>query len=264
MGQLARYHNLMGGETIGILEMLTSSITAVISHPTMADRLAAMLNYFLKTLTGPERKNFKVSNLEKFSFKPGEVVAKICQIYLNLADCEVFVAAVSADDRSYSSDLFGWTESVLIKVGRADLASGLSDVSEKVARASSLRLADEDLLSDPPDEFVCSLMFVLMTDPVRLPSSKQIVDRSTIARHLLSDQSDPFNRAPLTMDQVEPETQLREKIANWVEERRRNGRKSVETSVENHGQNKESVTEVSGENSSNQDSRVVDDSQMGG
>ena len=26
--------------------------------------------------------------------------------------------------------------------------------------------------------------------------------RSTIARHLLSDQSDPFNRNPLTMDQV--------------------------------------------------------------
>ena len=44
----------------------------------------------------------------------------------------------------------------------------------------------------------------LMSDPVRLPNSLQIVDRSTIARHLLSDQTDPFTRAPLTMDQVEP------------------------------------------------------------
>ena len=68
-GQLARYHNLMGGETIGVLELLTSSITAVITHPTLADRLAAMLNYFLKTLTGPESKSFKVSNLEKYSFR---------------------------------------------------------------------------------------------------------------------------------------------------------------------------------------------------
>ena len=67
MGQLARYHNLMGGETIGVMEMLTSSITAVVTHPTLAVRLAAMLNYFLKTLTGPERKSFKVSNLEKYS-----------------------------------------------------------------------------------------------------------------------------------------------------------------------------------------------------
>ena len=83
----------MGGETIGVLELLTSSITAVITHPTLgrkvsdeqimtnsptADRLAAMLNYFLKTLTGPESKSFKVSNLEKYSFRPGEVVGKIC------------------------------------------------------------------------------------------------------------------------------------------------------------------------------------------
>merc|ERR1712012_1545242 len=94
-GQLARYHNLMGGETIGVLELLTSSITAVITHPTLADRLAAMLNYFLKTLTGPESKSFKVSNLEKYSFRPGEVVGKICQIYLNLGECSSFVAAVS-------------------------------------------------------------------------------------------------------------------------------------------------------------------------
>ena len=81
-----------------------------------ADRLAAMLNYFLKTLTGPESKSFKVSNLEKYSFRPGEVVGKICQIYLNLGECSSFVAAVSRDGRSYSPSLFPGTERVLIKV----------------------------------------------------------------------------------------------------------------------------------------------------
>ena len=70
---MARYHNIMGGETIAVLGLLTSSITAVITHQTMADRLAAMLNYFLATLTGPGRRSFKVSNLEKYNFRPGEV-----------------------------------------------------------------------------------------------------------------------------------------------------------------------------------------------
>ena len=102
MGQLARYHNLMGGETIGVMEMLTSSITAVVTHPTLSDRLAAMLNYFLKTLTGPERKSFKVSNLEKYSFKPGEIVAQITQIYLHLEGSETFIKSISSDGRSYS------------------------------------------------------------------------------------------------------------------------------------------------------------------
>ena len=50
----------MGKETIEMLERLTSEITAVFTHATMVDRIAAMLNYFLKTLVGPERKSFKV------------------------------------------------------------------------------------------------------------------------------------------------------------------------------------------------------------
>jgi len=219
-GQLARYHNLMAGETIGVLELLTSSITAVITHPTLADRLAAMLNYFLKTLTGPESKSFKVSNLEKYSFRPGEVVGKICQIYLNLGECSSFVASVSRDGRSYSPTLFPGTERVLIKVGRADLASSIGHLATLVGRASSQHREEEELLSGAPDEFLCPIMSILMTDPVRLPSSKQVVDRSTIARHLLSDQSDPFNRAPLTMDQVESETDLRQRVEEWMASRR--------------------------------------------
>lgn len=47
-------------------------------------------------------------------------------------------------------------------------------------------------------------MFTVMKDPVLLPSSKTIIDRATIKSHLLSDPKDPFNRAPLTVDQVVP------------------------------------------------------------
>ena len=43
-----------------------------------------------------------------------------------------------------------------------------------------------------------------MEDPVILLTSKTTVDRSTIRTHLLSDQTDPFNRMPLSMDDVIP------------------------------------------------------------
>jgi hypothetical protein len=52
-----------------------------------------------------------------------------------------------------------------------------------------------------------------------LPSSKVVVERSTISRHLLSDQSDPFNREPLSMDQVIPNVELKSKIDAWIKER---------------------------------------------
>lgn len=100
-------------------------------------------------------------------------------------------------------------------------------------------------------------MSTLMSDPVILPSSRVTVDRSTIARHLLryvpvafqglmtlprldsprnplgalsfSDQTDPFNRSPLTMDQIRPNTELKEKIQRWLAERKKQKEELEET-----------------------------------
>lgn len=41
-------------------------------------------------------------------------------------------------------------------------------------------------MEDAPPEFMDPLLDTLMKDPVRLPTSKNIVDRSTIAQHLLN------------------------------------------------------------------------------
>lgn len=60
-GMAARFDNILGRDTIRTLEHLTSNITIVFTHPTMVDRVAAMLNYFLFNLVGPKKKNFKVS-----------------------------------------------------------------------------------------------------------------------------------------------------------------------------------------------------------
>lgn len=48
-----------------------------------------------------------------------------------------------------------------------------------------------------------SQMDTLMTDPVELPSGV-VMDRSIIARHLLNSQTDPFNRQPLTEEELKP------------------------------------------------------------
>ena len=47
-------------------------------------------------------------------------------------------------------------------------------------------------------------MFTLMNDPVILPKSQITIDRATIKSHLLSDNTDPFNRSPLKLEDVVP------------------------------------------------------------
>lgn len=62
-GAIARFDNILARDTIKTLEMLTAEIKIVFTHPTMVDRVAAMLNYFLYHLVGPKKKNFKVGGV---------------------------------------------------------------------------------------------------------------------------------------------------------------------------------------------------------
>nr|CAD7569871.1 unnamed protein product [Timema californicum] len=199
-GMIARFDNILGRETIHILELLTSEITSIFCHPTMVERIASMLNYFLYHLVGPNKKNFKVKDQKEYEFDPANTVLNICKIYVHLVDSDAFCSAVSQDGRSYSPQLFSLAEDVLVRIGGASLISDLQTVASKVSKLATQYQTDEAMLSDAPEEFLDPIMSTLMLDPVILPSSRTTVDRSTIARHLLSDQSDPFNRAPLTMD----------------------------------------------------------------
>lgn len=162
---------------------------------------------------------FQVKNKETFDFDPANTVKQICHIYLNLKESEDFCLAITQDGRSYSPELFKYAENTLIKIGGGDLIAEIIEFCAKVQEIEQRQKLNDEALVNPPDDFLDPILSILMKDPVRLPSSKVTVDRSTISRHLLSDQSDPFNRSPLSMDQVIPDTELKGKIDEWIKER---------------------------------------------
>jgi len=49
------------------------------------------------------------------------------------------------------------------------------------------------------------------------------MDRSSIERHLLSSKTDPFNKQPLSADQLVPNAHLKAKIAAWKAQQRQQG-----------------------------------------
>lgn len=220
-GQLARFHNIMSNETIGTLAMLTSEIKELFILPVLAERTITMLNYFLQHLVGPKMGALKVKDFSEFDFKPQQLVSDICTIYLNLGAEENFCETVPKDGRSYSPMLFAQTVRVLKKINKpGNMILAFSNLAERVKSLADRQQQEEETYADAPDEFLDPIMSTLMTDPVMLPSSRVTVDRSTIARHLLSDQTDPFNRSPLTMDQVKPNIELKEKIHQWLSVRK--------------------------------------------
>lgn len=216
-GHLARAYNTMASETVHVLYYITKDITRPFASPCMADSMAAFLNYFLVHLVGPKRKDLKVKNFEKYNFNPSNLVKNIALIYISLTKEDSFCKAVVSDERCYSDDLFISAYEILQKMeGGIEHCGEMYRVVERLKKIHAKHI-DRDV-PEPPDEFTDPISCMLMYEPVKLPSSGKIVCKSTIAKHLLSDEKDPFNRSPLKLDQVIPCGELQERIEEWMVE----------------------------------------------
>jgi len=90
---------------------------------------------------------------------------------------------------------------------------------EEEEGASIEQREEEEEEEQVPEQFVCPISYDIMRDPVMLPSSRIIVDRSSIERHLMSNDFDPFSRAPLELEEVVGVEELREEIEEWQKKR---------------------------------------------
>lgn len=224
----AQSYVALGKETVHMLKYMTAEVIQPFLVNEIVDRLAAMLDYNLVQLVGPKCTELKVANPEKYHFEPRRLLSEIIDVYLNL-NSDTFVEAVARDGRSYKKEYFSKAASILQKHGlkSIDEIHALEKFVNRVEIAIQSGVEEEEELGEVPDEFLDPIFFTLMEDPVLLPTSSVIVDKSTIRAHLLGDTRDPFNRAPLTMDMVQPATELKAKIAEWKAEQKSKKNSSV-------------------------------------
>ncbi|CBQ69151.1 related to UFD2-ubiquitin fusion degradation protein [Sporisorium reilianum SRZ2] len=213
----------LGTEFLRLLIDFTAETAEAFMTPEVVDRLAAMLDYNLDLMAGPKGQSLKVKQPEKVHFEPRTLLRMIMSVYLNLCSKGEFVAAIARDGRSYSKPVFekaGTLAERFMLKSPPELEAWAGMIAQ-IEQKRQMEQDDEDELGEVPDEFLDPLMATLMKDPVLLPRSKTVVDRSTIKAHLLSDSTDPFNRSPLKIEDVVPDVELRARIEAFVSERRR-------------------------------------------
>jgi ubiquitin conjugation factor E4 B len=217
--RIVRTYLLLAHETMRMFHYLARDCASYFFNNTdLPERVASLLNYFLVQLVGPKCAELKVRNPEKYNFDPKWLLRKIVAIYLHFSTQEQFAAAVASDGRSYNHEVFMKTTMILQRerlVGE-DVVTKFQHFIEQVQQQAQQESFVEDQLGDIPNEFLDPIMSTLMRDPVILPSSKVTVDRKTIARHLLSDQNDPFNRSHLTVDMLKSDVELKNKIDQFI------------------------------------------------
>jgi hypothetical protein len=71
-------------------------------------------------------------------------------------------------------------------------------------------------LTDIPERFQDALTGELMRNPVKLPNSGQVVDKSSILIHLSQHDDDPFTRTKLSRDELIVLTDLKQEIMDFI------------------------------------------------
>lgn len=229
----AKSYMQLTNETVGMLKLFTHALAESFTMPEIVQRLADMLDYNLDAMVGPKSLNLRVDNLQEYGFNPRALLSELVDVYINLMNRESFIFAVARDGRSYKPVNFEKAADILRKwsLKSPEELKKWEQLQRKVKGAKEMDEQEEEDLGEVPDDFLDPLMYTLMEDPVILPASRMSIDRSTIRSHLLSDPHDPFNRVPLKMEDVIPDTDLKAKITAFKTERLSERRQAREQSA---------------------------------
>jgi ubiquitin conjugation factor E4 B len=202
-----------------LLGFLAPALTHTFTSDMFAQPLADMLNYYIKTLVGPAVQDLRVREPEKYEFRPKELLRDILRIFIACCGSERFQSCVVRDERSYSAEILSRTVGLVFRTNllpRTEVAAleVIAGTLAKLSESAVDEVGDEDV----PDEFFDPLTAALMSDPVVLPS-KNVCDRRTIKRHLLTQQTDPFTQLPMSEDDLIDDAKLRGKIEQWTASR---------------------------------------------
>lgn len=220
--QKAKSYMSLTNETVAMLKLFTEALSDSFTMPEIVQRLADMLDYNLDALVGPKQSNLKLENPQEYGFNAKSMLAEIVDIYLNLKEKDSFLMAVARDGRSYKPENFNKAGNIMRRFALKS-EEEIAKWEALAAKVQAFKDADDEEeadLGEVPDEFLDPLLFEIMADPVILPKSRMTIDRSTIQSHLLSDPHDPFNRSPLQIEDVIPNSELKDKIAAFRAEKK--------------------------------------------
>eukprot|EP01054_Gregarina_sp_Poly1_P008426 Gregarina_sp_Poly_1__8425@NODE_495_length_7936_cov_45_131783_g398_i0_p1_GENE_NODE_495_length_7936_cov_45_131783_g398_i0NODE_495_length_7936_cov_45_131783_g398_i0_p1_ORF_typecomplete_len1158_score187_86Ufd2P_core/PF10408_9/5_1e02Ufd2P_core/PF10408_9/1_2e94Ubox/PF04564_15/4_9e20_NODE_495_length_7936_cov_45_131783_g398_i0413514 len=218
-----------GQLSLNVLKLIVTFSTEFIKKSdVLMTQMVLYLNSCLNSLVGPKCLTLKVTNFEMYNFKPRELLASLAFIYVTLAknkadfDAQV-VGTICSEDRFFKCELFTKASRVLQREGIVskrlleDFRHLTRAITEEYTETKTL---DDLLADDVPAEFLDPLMAEIMRDPVLLPSSGVIVERRVIERHLISDEFDPFNRAPLKKADLVPQPELKQQIMEFIQSKK--------------------------------------------
>ena len=205
--------------SLGFMTIICSCLQDYFIKEQKAERLANLLNYCLDEFTS-KSSQLKIKNKKDYEFNPSYIMESMIKIYSYFSTYEQFVEFIVMDERSYKYDNFLKAIKVKNDFNKVKVDPEISEkfddlVYNKLKKAKEIVDKNTINYDDAPDEFLDPLLSTLMEDPITLPTSHINIDRRTIEDYLLTNPTDPFNRNPLTKEELIPNDELKKKIEEY-------------------------------------------------
>lgn len=212
---------IFSNQSIGLLHYFSSYNVEALKDVDLSQRVATILNYFLWYFAGPNRRNLAIDQKDKLHFKPRLILKMLVETFIHFHERTTEFSEFIIKDGRFEFNTF---ENALTIIKEKSICNEqtVSQFSEfmQVLKDKSTQLVEEDIpLDEIPEEFLDPLMYTLMENPVKLPSGMNM-DKQVITRYLETNPTDPFNRNPLTPEQLVDNVELKQRILEWKNSRK--------------------------------------------
>ena len=213
---------------IDLIALITQTGVAqrLFIDPSLVSLFAGLLNLIIGDSVADRVPFSCIPDPDRIMLRYREWACVATTIFVRFSHYKRFIAQCTMDQRSFSLEGHAAVLAVLPRVGVLEkeqhgFAQALQRLEEAVAcnNGSDTNVDDAEEI---PAHFIDPITCEVMEKPMRLPSGN-IVDRSSISRHLLTSNTDPFTRVAMSSSDVEPCPELEYEIYIWRQGRQGDG-----------------------------------------
>ena len=224
-------HNMrLANESIELLGFVVDHTPQPFMDDLILPRIAVLVSVYLDRLAKGKELKVAGSLRADYNFNAKFLLSSVVKVFNKLCqgngdEKQLFLDAIVDDEAHFRESAYlnaiNWLRKKhLLEPAEIDMfEQTLGILLGKFEEKRNI----EVMLGDIPAEYLDPIMQTLMSDPVILGKNKNpkdpnkyVMDRKVIERHLMNNPNNPFNREPLTKEDLIPDTELKLEIEEWV------------------------------------------------
>ena len=168
--------------SLNFMQIICSCLHEYFIKEKVANKLAIILNHCLKEFT-ENNSELNVRNKRDYEFNPFFIIESLIKIYTYFSDYEEFIEYILNDEAFYKYENFELAVKIKNNLNKVKIDPETSIkfdnlVFNKLKKLTEISDKPKNVINydDAPEEFIDKLTYVLMEDPVILPTSNISLD----------------------------------------------------------------------------------------